>query len=26
LPLDTDNYPYYKWTDFYNYYINICKD
>ena len=26
LPLDTDNYPYYKWSDFYEYYSNICKD
>ena len=26
LPLDTDNYPYYKWTDFYEYYSNICKE
>ena len=26
LPLDTDNYPYYKWTDFYNYYSEICKE
>ena len=26
LPLDTDNYPYYKWTDFYNYYSAICAE
>ena len=26
LPLDTDNYPYYKWTDFYEYYSNVCKE
>ena len=26
LPLDTDNYPYYKWTDFYEYYSAICAE
>ena len=26
LPLDTDNYPYYKWTDFYNYYSSIIAE
>ena len=26
LPLDTDNYPYYKWSDFYEYYSAICAE
>lgn len=26
LPLDTDNYPYYKWTDFYNYYSALIAE
>ena len=26
LPLDTDCYPYYKWTDFYNYYSAVCAE
>ena len=26
LPLDTDMYPYYKWSDFYNYYSELCKE
>ena len=26
LPLDTDNYPYYKWTDFYEYYSALIKE
>ena len=26
LPLDTDMYPYYKWSDFYEYYSNLCKE
>ena len=26
LPLDTDCYPYYKWSDFYAYYSAICAE
>ena len=26
LPLDTDCYPYYKWSDFYAYYSAICSE
>ena len=26
LPLDTDNYPYYNWSDFYEYYSAICAE
>ena len=26
LPLDTDNYPYYKWSDFYAYYSAVCSE
>lgn len=25
LPLPTENFPYYKWSDFYNYYNKLCS-
>jgi len=26
LPLPTDNFPYYRWSDFYSYYSSLCAD